>query len=99
MARMGRPTENERKTTIGIRKLLGGWVAFKALDGSASGYLNSLAEADRARALADDGEIAARYRHYLQATGRTEELEAVMPRHNRLMEKLQAAQAAKGRQA
>ena len=90
---MGRPTENAKKTCIGIRMLLDGWVEFRSLDGTTTDYFNSLAEADRARALADGGEIAERYRHYLQATGRAEELDAVTPKRNRLMEDLQAVGA------
>ena len=74
----GRPATVGKKLTVGIRHGLDGWVDFQALGRkSIAGYLNDLAEADRAAKLAEGGEIVERYRAYLVATGRKSELESL----------------------
>ena len=74
----GRPATVAKKTSVGIRQGVDGWVAFRALDhGGIAGYLNDLAEADRDAALCEGGDVAERYRAYLVATGRGSELESI----------------------
>lgn len=73
----GRPATVGRKTTLGLRDDLLGWIDFRALDTPMSDYLNGLAAADRARVLTEGGEDAERYRAYLIAAGRTKELEGL----------------------
>lgn len=73
---MARPRRVGKKTTIGLNEGLVGWLEFagRGYSGGMTEYLNTLAEADRARALqADDGQ-AERYRAYLVATGRDDEM-------------------------
>lgn len=75
---MARPKVNATKTTISIRDGLGGWLEFRGRDyGGMAAYLNHLAEIDRAAVMAEGGEEARRYRMFLDATGKTAELEAV----------------------
>ena len=74
----GRPATVAKKTTIGLRRGVDGWIEFQAMaHGGISAYLNDAAEADRAVALADGGEIAQRYQAYLVATGREDELAGI----------------------
>lgn len=74
----GRPATVAKKTSVGLRQGVDGWISFMALEhGGIAAYLNDAAEADRENALASNGETARRYRAYLVATGRTDELEAV----------------------
>lgn len=74
----GRPATVAKKTTIGLRRGVDGWIEFQAMaHGGISAYLNDAAEADRAATLADGGEIAQRYQAYLVATGRDEELAGI----------------------
>lgn len=74
----GRPATVAKKTSIGLRQGVDGWIDFQAMaHGGIAGYLNDVAEADRAARLAEGGEVVERYRAYLIATGRKTELEAV----------------------
>lgn len=74
----GRPVTVARKTNIGIRRGAEGWIEFRAMGhGGISGYLMDLAEADRVEAMRQGGEVVERYRAYLVATGRADELEAL----------------------
>ena len=68
-----------KKTTLSIKKDVVGWVTFSGTQypGGVSEYLNVLAEADRARVIAEGGERLERYRAYLVAMGMTSELESL----------------------
>jgi len=71
----GRPSTVGRKTSVGLRRGTEGWIEFRAMEhGGIAGYFNYLAEADRNEALVTQGDLTERYRAYLVATGRTEEL-------------------------
>lgn len=75
---MARPRTTALKTTIPIRTNLDGWIEYRARNnGGRAAYLNDLAAADRAAALAAGGKDVERYRAYLLATDRDAELEAV----------------------
>lgn len=72
---MAREKVNARKTAISLRTNLDGWVEFRGKShGGMSGYLNSLAEADRDSAPAD---VMEKYRAYLVATDRDQELQSL----------------------
>lgn len=74
----GRPATVAKKTTVGLRQGVDGWIEFQAMaHGGIAGYLNDAAEADRALSLADGGEVLERYRAYLVATGRDVELSLI----------------------
>lgn len=74
----GRPATVAKKTTVGLRQGVDGWVDFQAIThGGIAAYLNDAAEADRTAQLAQGGEVVERYRAYLVATGRVAELQAV----------------------
>ena len=79
MVRTGRPKVVERKTNLSIYGGIDGWLRFNADQDSLglSGYLIRLAREDRARALAEGGDVAQRYRMYLEALGLTDELEGL----------------------
>lgn len=75
----GRPATVAKKTSIGLRQGVDGWIEYQAMaHGGIAAYLNDAAEADRAAQLAAGGEVAERYRAYLVATGRTDELAALV---------------------
>ena len=74
----GRPATVAKKTTIGLRRGVDGWIEFQAMDhGGIAAYLNDAAEAERARVLDEGGTVADRYRAYLVATGRDDELAGI----------------------
>lgn len=79
MANAGRPKAVGRKTTLSINENLSGWIEFRGRSYSRglSGYLNALAEEDRARVLADDHETAERYRAFCGAVGYDSEVEGL----------------------
>lgn len=73
----GRPSTVGRKTSVGLRRGIEGWIEFRAMEhGGIAGYFNDMAEDDRDKALGNS-EIVERYRAYLVATGRTDELAAL----------------------
>lgn len=77
---MSKPRANAKRTVVGIREGLIGWIEYKGrthAGGSMAAYLNDLAAADRAAVLAEGGEDAERYRAWLAATGNDAELEAL----------------------
>lgn len=75
---MARPKIAALKTTITIRDGLDGWIEYRARNrGGRAAYLNDLAAADRAAALAEGGKDVERYRAYLLATDREAELDAI----------------------
>lgn len=78
---MGRTKTNARKIPVGIRQNLDGWVEFRgrSFSGGMGGYLNHLATEDRDRTLAQDPDLAARYRAFLVGTDRAEELASLEP--------------------
>ena len=77
---MGRTKINARKQSVSIRQNLDGWVEFRGrLFGGRTGYFNQLATEDRERTLAQDPDVAERYRAFLVATGRDEELASLEP--------------------
>ena len=87
----GRPRTNQRKTTLGVRLDLASWFDFVSDThlGGISGYVNDMARRDRDRILAEGGETAERYKAYLFATGRDQELmelEGVTPPTRELYE-------------
>lgn len=74
----GRPATVAKKTSIGLRQGVDGWIEFRAMEhGGIAGYLNDLAEADRDATVREGGELAGRYQAYLVATGRGSELAGV----------------------
>lgn len=78
---MARPRKVGKKTTIGISENLVGWLEFagREYSGGMTEYLMKLAERDRMeRVVAGDKDgLAERYRAYLTATGRDDELAAL----------------------
>jgi len=74
---MGRPRHVVRKLMVSIPANTDGWLRFMGSQEplGMSGYLVRLAWEDRARALSEGGDVAQRYRKYLEAMGITEELE------------------------
>lgn len=79
MAKPGRPRATEKKTTISINTGLSGWLEFRGRDYSrgVAEYLNTLAEEDRARVLAEDPDTAERYRAFCGAVGYGSEIEGL----------------------
>lgn len=74
MADAGRPKVNVRKTVVGIRDGIDGWLAFMTLEhGSMSAYINGVIEADRRQTIEADGDLAERYKLFLMATNRDAE--------------------------
>lgn len=73
---MARAKSNARKTTIGIPADIDGWLEFagRGNDGGMTGYLADLARRDREVTMAADDGLAERYRAYLVATGRDDEM-------------------------
>lgn len=75
----GRPRHVVRKLVVSITEGIDGWLRFMGAQEplGMSGYLVRLAREDRARSLAEGGEVAQRYRLYLEAMGNAEELESL----------------------
>lgn len=68
--------EQGRKTSFYVLRRDEAWLAFQSQRfGSLARYLNRLIESDLLQAMASDGEQARRYRAYLEALGRDEDLE------------------------
>lgn len=77
---MSRPRTNAKRTVVGIREGLIGWVEFRGRThegGSMAAYLNDLAAEDREAVLAEGGQQVEKYRAYLTAMGYDAELEAL----------------------
>lgn len=72
---MARPRTKGKKLALGIDIGLAGWIEWQGRqdEHGQSGYLNALAQADRAEKLRD-AETARRYRLYLEACGYDDEL-------------------------
>ena len=69
----------ERRTTISVDTGMNGWLEFvgRAYPRGYGQYLNELAKADRERVLASEPDTAEKYRAFLVATDRQDELELI----------------------
>lgn len=76
---LGRPRHVLRKTTVSITQDVDGWLRYMGTQEplGVSGYLIRLAQEDRARALAENGADARKYRLFLMSMDMGDELSAL----------------------
>ncbi len=73
---MARPKRDSYTTTMRISNDIAAWAEFAGRDfnKSTAQYLDALMRADRARRMAEDADVARRYRLYCEALGADAEL-------------------------